>query len=143
MVLDVIIKRLKNAAEVFGCITADQICPDTINDMESDHIDPEWSQWGGLRNIAVDVPGWSVYPVTFPQAFSSTPNWLLTSVRRAMRQGSCLCQPSGLKVFLVPCNMTTTGFDLNVDVNISCSVSSTTMDVSWIARTMPEFWNVG
>jgi len=161
MVLDVLINRAKNASELEGCVTTPQICddavttpkilddnvtatkigPDSINDMDHDHIDPDWSQWGGLSGIVVDTKGWFVRDVTFPEAFSSAPNWLLTSVKRAMSPGpSALCQPSGLKVFLVPCNITTVGFTLNTDVNVSCAISGATIDVSYIARRMPAAW---
>ena len=103
-------------------------------------LDPAYEQCGGVTGIAVDEPGWSSRAVTFPQAFNSIPNWLLTSILRAQHMASSLCQPSGLKVFLFPCNITTTGFTLNVDVNVSCSVSSSTIDVSWLARSIPAAW---
>ena len=159
--LDAIIKRAKNASELEGCVTTPQICddavttpkilddnvtapkiaPDSINDMDHDHIDPDWSQWGGLSAITVDAKGWSTRPVVFPAAFPSIPNWLLTSIKGAHSPGpSTLCQPSGLKVFLVPCNITTAGFLMNIDVNVSCAIPGATIDVSWLARRMPATW---
>ncbi|GAI12067.1 unnamed protein product [marine sediment metagenome] len=103
-------------------------------------LDPAFEQCGGLANIAVDSIGWSAHAVTFPQAFASIPNWLLTSVKRARHMASALCQPSSLKVFLYPCNITTTGFTLNVDVNAACTYASSYIDVSWLARSIPEAW---
>ena len=169
--LDAIIRRAKNFSELEGCVATAQICdlavttpkiaddavttpkilddnvtapkigPDSINDMDHDHIDPDWSQWGGLSAIAVDAKGWFQREVTFPAAFPSIPNWLLASVKRADTPGpSYLCQPSGLKVFLVPCNITAAGFRLNIDVNASCNIVDSTIDVSWIARRMPAAW---
>lgn len=141
MVLDAIVKRAKNLLDLEGCVKPDQICPDSINDMDHDHIDPDWSQWGGLSAIAVDAKGWFTRPVVFPAAFPSIPNWLLTSIKGAHSPGpSTLCQPSGLKVFLVPCNITTAGFTLNIDVNASCTIAGATIDVSWIARRMAAAW---
>ncbi len=103
-------------------------------------LDPAFEQCGGITSVHVDSEGWYARAITFPQAFASAPNFLLTSVTRARHMASALCQPSGLKVFLFPCNITTTGFTLNVDVNVSCSVSSSTIDVSWLARSIPEAW---
>ncbi len=160
--LDAIVKRAKNASELEGCVTTVQICddavttpkilddnvtaakigPDSINDMDHDHIDPDWSQWGGLSAIRVSAKGWSTMAVTFPAAFPSIPNWLLTSVKSAhtIPGPSYLCQPSGLEVFLFPCNITTAGFLLNINVTASCAIVNSLIDVSWIARRMPATW---
>jgi len=97
--------------------------------MGAGDVDTAWEQTGRVTSIPVDSAGWQRRAVSFPAAFPSAPNFILTSIYR-----SSPGQPSGLKVFLHPSAITTAGFNLNIDVNASCTISGAYIDVCWLAR---------
>lgn len=109
-------------------VTGSKIGPDSINDVDHDHIDPAWEQTGCVTGISAGTPGFQTRNVVFPAAFPSVPNFLLASISNTNP-----CQPSGLKALVYPCNLTNVGFTMNVDINASCIVPAT-VDVCWLAR---------
>jgi len=113
-------------ALVRRCTKASDLCENSIG---KDQIDPNWEQVGCETGIPADSPGWQTRNVTFPEAFALAPNFLLASISNTNP-----CVPSGLKAFVYPCDITVAGFTMNVDINISCAVSSTTIDVCYLAR---------
>ena len=129
MGLRTLIRRCDKTGDICDdAVTGPKIGPNSINNMEHDHIDPAWEQTGCVTGISAGTPGFQTRNVVFPAAFQSIPNFLLASI-----SNTDPCMPSGLEALVYPCDRTEAGFTLHVDINVSCVVPAS-VDVCWMAR---------
>jgi len=84
-----------------------------------------------VSGIRVDVSGYVSAIVRFTKRFPRALDAVFLQIKQFRTPAAIIMQPSGLKVMVWPPKhlQRRTGFQINVDVNVSCSVSNVNMAV--------------
>lgn len=88
-----------------------------------------------VSGISVNGTGCQQQAVTFTKPFPHTCDAVFLQIKEFRNASAYIDCPSGLKVMVWPPKrlQTKTGFQLNIDVNVSCKISAANMSVEALA----------